>query len=254
MDVRSYQSSNDFETGVKFRPVAPRRSFEEILVQFEQAILSGRLRSGQKLPPERDLAEQFEVSRSSLREALRVLEALGVLSARRGSGGRSGSWVEANQNGLASLLPLYAKLREVPLADLVEMRVAIERMTAAGAARSGVEAAQALEPMAEEMRGTPADEAFLDADTRFHLEIARWSGNSVAPLLMGSIREAMAREMQAAFDRLTDRRRERDRLLAEHQAIVDLVHAGDASGAAAAMEQHIRGFYAYSLINQVEVT
>ena len=95
--------------GSAFAPVKQRRAFEDIIVQVENAILEGRLRVGDRLPPERELAEIFNVSRASVREALRVLEAFGVLSARRGTGAESGSIVSA-QNGS----PLSGLLRLVP--------------------------------------------------------------------------------------------------------------------------------------------
>jgi GntR family transcriptional regulator, transcriptional repressor for pyruvate dehydrogenase complex len=255
MAIRSYQRTDDGEDSKAWvvHPVTPRRSFEEILVQFQEAILAGALTVGQKLPPERELAEQFCVSRSSVREALRVLEALGVLTARRGSGRASGSRIAAAENGLSSLLPLYAKLRQVPLADLVDVRVSIEGMTAAGAARRGIKAAQALEPIANAMRDNSSQEDFLAADTRFHLEMARQSGNALAPLLMQSIREAIAREMLRAFRRLAHWDVEREHLIAEHEAIVRLIRTGQAAAAATAIERHIRGFYTRSNNSQTEV-
>ena len=106
-----------------------------MIVQVEDAITDGRLGPGDRLPPERELAQILQVSRSSVREALRVLEAFGVLAARRGRGADAGSIVTAGeQNGLAGLLRIYSTLLKVPLSDLVELRVAIEAMTARAAA------------------------------------------------------------------------------------------------------------------------
>src|SRR5204862_6394506 len=67
------------------RPVRGRRAFEEILLQLEEAISAGHLSAGDRLPPERELATRFQVSRTSVREALRVLETLGIVSVRRGA-------------------------------------------------------------------------------------------------------------------------------------------------------------------------
>src|SRR4051812_46206283 len=94
-----------------FRPVAQRRAFEDVIVQVEEAIAAGRLQAGDRLPPERDLAAQMRVSRASVREALRVLEAFGVIAARRGRGADAGSVVTTSeQNGLAGLLRIYSLL------------------------------------------------------------------------------------------------------------------------------------------------
>src|SRR5919198_6364811 len=88
-----------------FRPVAHRRAFEDVIVQVEEAIAAGTLQPGDRLPPERELAHQLQVSRASVREALRILEAFGVIEARRGRGADAGSVVTTGgQNGLAGLL------------------------------------------------------------------------------------------------------------------------------------------------------
>ena len=80
---------------LSFQELDQRRAFEKILGQIEEAIVQGRLQSGDRLPSERELAESFGASRASVREALRVLEAFGVVVARRGTdGGAAGgnSW------------------------------------------------------------------------------------------------------------------------------------------------------------------
>src|SRR5688572_15508990 len=104
-------ASTNHRQAAGFQPVPQRRAFEEIFFQIENAILEGRLGVGDRLPPERELAEIFQVSRPSVREALRVLETLGVLSSRRGTGADSGSIVSAGgDNGLGNLLRLHASL------------------------------------------------------------------------------------------------------------------------------------------------
>ena len=73
--------------GVSFRPVKTKRAFEEVCDQIRQAILSGRLEAGDKLPSERELATTLDVSRATIREAFRTLEIAGVLSLRKGVNG-----------------------------------------------------------------------------------------------------------------------------------------------------------------------
>src|SRR5258708_1485513 len=68
-----------------FQPVVPQRTFEAIVRQLKDAITGGLLQPGDRLPPERELAERFQVSRASVREALRVLETLGIVGMRRGA-------------------------------------------------------------------------------------------------------------------------------------------------------------------------
>ena len=225
-----------------FRPVARRRAFEDVIVQVEDAIAGGRLRPGDRLPPERELAQILAVSRASVREALRVLEAFGVVAARRGRGADAGSVVTAGEhNGLAGLLRIYASLLKVPLSDLVDLRVAIEAMTARAAAerRDGAELAE----LAAAMLAVEDRDAFLELDTGFHVALARVSGNALAPLLMEALRETIARQMRAAFDEVTDWDATRARIAADHRVLAEAIAAGDPDGAAAAVSEHIRGFY-----------
>jgi GntR family transcriptional repressor for pyruvate dehydrogenase complex len=225
-----------------FRPVARRRAFEDVIVQVEEAIADGRLGPGDRLPPERALAEQLQVSRASVREALRVLEAFGVLSSRQGRGADAGSTVtQGDQNGLAGLLRIYSLLMKVPLSDLVDLRVAIESMTARAAAERG--AAERLEQLAEEMLGVEDRDRFLELDTTFHVELARASGNALAPLLMEALRETIADRMRVAFREVRDWAATRARIAADHYALARAVAAGDADEAARTVTEHIRGFY-----------
>jgi GntR family transcriptional repressor for pyruvate dehydrogenase complex len=218
-----------------FKPVPRRRAFEEVIVQVEQAIADGRIGPGDRLPPERELAGQLNVSRASVREALRVLEAFGVVTSRQGRGADAGCVVSTGeQNGLAGLLRIYASLLKVPLGDLVDIRVAIEAMTARAAAGARVELP---------IQDTEGRDAFLQADTEFHVALAKASGNVLAPLLMEALREAIARQMRAAFAAVEDWDATRARILADHREIAERIRQGDEDGAAAAVERHIRTFY-----------
>jgi len=228
-----------------FHRVPRRRAFEDVIVQVEEAIVAGRLQPGDRLPPERELAQVFAVSRSSLREALRVLEAYGVIAARQGRGPDAGSVVTAgDENGLAGMLRLYASLLRIPLVDLVDVRVALEAMTArAAAGRAGSDAAGELAALAADMAPETDKDRFLALDTGFHVALARASANALAPLVMEALREAIAREMRRGFETLEDWPATRDRIASEHAEIARLVAAGDGDGAARAVEDHIHSFY-----------
>jgi GntR family transcriptional repressor for pyruvate dehydrogenase complex len=213
-----------------------------VIVQVEEAIAAGRLQPGDRLPPERELAVQLQVSRASVREALRVLEAFGVIAARRGRGADAGSVVTTGgQNGLAGLLRIYSLLMKVPLSDLVDLRVAIESMTARAAAERRESAR--LATLAAEIAKVGDRGTFLQLDTGFHVELARASGNALAPLLMEALRETIARQMRTAFDEVPDWDATRAHIAADHAAIAAAVEAGDADAAAGAITAHIRDFY-----------
>jgi len=225
-----------------FKPVPRRRAFEDVIVQVEQAIADGRIGPGDRLPPERELAGQLNVSRASVREALRVLEAFGVVTSRQGRGADAGCVVSAgDQNGLAGLLRIYTLLMKVPLSDLVDLRVAIESMTARAAAER--RAGGRLAALAAEMADVEDRDGFLALDTSFHVELARASGNALAPLLMEALRETIAEQMRVAFREVADWTATRTRVTADHEALAEAVAAGDAQAAERAVTEHIRGFY-----------
>lgn len=121
---------------VPFRPPARRRLHEDVADQLRDAILDGRFAAGQKLPPERELAVEFDVNRTSVREAIKVLEGLGLVTVRQGDGARVQPLAEASFAVLAPMIfhggrvdtALLGELGEVTLPLLLEMaRLAIER-------------------------------------------------------------------------------------------------------------------------------
>jgi DNA-binding FadR family transcriptional regulator len=223
----------------------PRRAFEDIIAHVREAVVAGRLAIGDRLPHERELAERFAVSRQSVREALRMLEGFGVLTARRGVGPESG-WIVAGGTaaGLGVLLDLHASLQHTSIWDILEIRESLEMLSARSAAsRASAEEKAALVAAARAMEHVGEAPAFLHCDTEFHVSIARHSGNTLAPLFMGAIRDAMARVMRAAARGLPDWPAERSLLVAEHLEIATLIGAGAGDAAAAAVSRHIRGFY-----------
>jgi DNA-binding FadR family transcriptional regulator len=106
------------------------RAFEQILGELEESITAGALAAGDRLPPERDLAVRFGVSRTSVREAIRVLESMGVVSVRRGAD-HGVVLLQEPGNAFRPVLRLLVALRHVSLDDAIEFRVMVE----AGAAR-----------------------------------------------------------------------------------------------------------------------
>jgi len=119
-----------------FKPPARRRLHQDVADQLRDAILDGRYRAGEKLPPERELAEEFQVNRTSVREAIKVLEGLGLVRVRQGDGATVQPLVDASFDVLPAMIlhgekldaDLLADLGEVMLPLLLEMgRLAIER-------------------------------------------------------------------------------------------------------------------------------
>lgn len=119
-----------------FRPARRRRIHEDVAEQLRDAILDGRFTSGAKLPPERELAEEFRVNRTSIRDAIKVLEGLGLVSVRQGDGATVRPLTEASFDVLAPMIfhggrvntDVVVEMAEVIMPLLFEMaRLAIER-------------------------------------------------------------------------------------------------------------------------------
>ncbi len=229
----------------QFRALEQRRTFEQIIVQIEEKILSGELKSGDRLPSERELADTFGVSRSSVREALRALEMFGVVIARRGTGASAGSIVaDTAQNGLESALRLHTALSRIPTEDIVDLRAVLEGHAARRAAtQPEPRDTGTLREIVEGMRKADKPETYNGLDTDFHVELARVSGNALAPVLMEALRGTVVRDMIRGFAALDDWKSERDRLVTEHEQIINLIEQGDADAAAEAVETHIVRFY-----------
>ena len=103
------------------------RAWEQVLNHLEQMLVTGELGPGQRLPPERTLAAQLGVGRSSVREALRVMEALGLLSTHTGSGPNAGAMIVSRPTGgMSMLMRLQVAAQNFPVSDIVRTRLVLE--------------------------------------------------------------------------------------------------------------------------------
>lgn len=226
-------------------PVVQVRAYEAIVEQLKEEVLAGRLFPGARLPGERQLSETFGVSRASVREALRVLEALEVIVVNRGN--RQGSGLVVNSSpgkALATLLSFEVALGHFTMRDVVRLRALLERSAVQEAARGiSPEHGARLEGLIAAMRGDAVTrEEFHAFDTEFHVGIAEASGNGLIAHLMHALRDSIERKMMQRFER-EDWPVLRSQLVGEHQALFDAITAGDADRAMEIVEAHITDFY-----------
>jgi GntR family transcriptional repressor for pyruvate dehydrogenase complex len=224
----------------------PRRIHEIVLWRIEEQIASGRLKVGDHLPSERDLAASFGVSRPAVREAIRVLEAMGTVVQGTGSGPESGTLVAAVPgDALTHLVTLHVMLASFETADVVRARIALERESARLAAKHATFADHAAmeEDLAamDDLSITP--EEFNDRDTGFHLAIARATGNVLLTELTTALRVAMRPTQLRALRTDEDFPTTAARLAADHRGIHRAIRDGDGDLAANRVEVHIDGFY-----------
>ncbi len=212
--------------------------------QLRAAIVSGDLSQGTALPSEKDLATRFGVGRSTLREALRVLQSQGLVS-----GGNNVSTKtpivsrDGTVSSAASALENLVLLGQLSLTEMLSLRLLIERSALRSVAAGDADLGQAEEAL-EEMRRANGDlGVFHEADVAFHAALIDAAGNRAFTLVMGVLRGAMARHLLAALQAEDDPPTVLSRLIEEHESIIEAVRAGDGALAAERVCSHIEGFY-----------
>jgi DNA-binding FadR family transcriptional regulator len=224
------------------------RTHEQVLEAIEDQILKGHLRSGDRLPSERELAAMLGVSRPSVREALRVLEWIGVVVASVGSGRDAGSMITGSPSqALTRVLRVHLALANFSLDNLVSTRTLLEVAAVAEAAVNATDesVAQLHDILCRMDPSDPSLEAgtFNSLDTEFHVVVAEASGNPLLADLMQSLRDAVQIQMIQAFERLDDWRDTAAELTNEHLAIIQAIERGASDEASALVSKHIESFY-----------
>ncbi len=222
------------------------RTYQAVLARIEADLAAGRLDVGGRLPGERVLAERYGVSRASVREAIKVLEAMGLIRTAAGSGPEAGAVVISDPAApIGAALRWHLASRHLPVADLVGARILIETwaVSAAAARAPDADLSQARELLqAMESESLSAAE-FLALDARFHVSLAGLAGNAVIAAIMGALREGIQAYVTAAVGRLDDWPSMARQLRAQHAAVLDAVAAGLGDVAAHEVAAHIIGFY-----------
>lgn len=220
-----------------FQPVRAGNAFEETVEQLLRAVKLGAVPPGDRLPPERELAGVLNVSRDTLREAIRALAASGIVESRRG---RSGGTYVLKLPDPAKAGGLRGAVDELPggLEDTLVFRRAVEIGAAEAAAGRALESAERkllTERMAEAEAAGLAD--YRLADTRFHLAVAELSGSSA---LAAAVAEARLR-INALLDAIPMLEVNLKHSAAQHARIAVAVLGGDPETARREMAEHLEG-------------
>jgi GntR family transcriptional regulator, transcriptional repressor for pyruvate dehydrogenase complex len=225
--------------------VPPGRAWELVLRRIEADLVSGALRPGQHLPPERALAAELGVGRSSVREAFRVLEVMGLIRTATGSGPQSGAIVIATPTGgMSALLRLQVAAQGFPLDDVVRTRLVLEdAVVTAMAAAPDRDTGRAHELLAAMDAPDLTPSEFLALDAQLHLSLAEASGNTVIAAIMAGLRSSIESYVQAGVAAIQDWDAMATRLRAEHQALVAAIDAADVDAARTLVHAHITGYY-----------
>ena len=206
------------------------RSYSILLENFERRLRLGELRVGDRLPSERTLAEQYGISRPSVREALRILGALGLIRSSTGSGPKSGAIVISEpSDALSWALRMHIATRNLPVKDVVSTRLLLEGPAARAAANAPDSAERDLalenarEHLAEMDSPDISNERFHFCDTRFHYELSRLSGNIVLDTVIDSLHMATISYVQEAVPLLRDWAAVKQTLQDQHRGIYEAI-------------------------------
>ena len=212
---------------------------DRVAAHVTERVLDGTLPRGTRLPPERVLAEQYGVSRTVIREAVRTLVSKGLLETRGGSG----TYVRSpDPTAVAASMSLLLRLHHggtpVPYDKVHEVRCVLEIEIAALAARRARPAdISALEHEVARQRQADHDrDAYVASDVAFHAALAAATHNELFPVLLNSISDVMAEIRRLGFAVPGTH----ENALMHHERILTAVKAGDALAASRAMKAHLR--------------
>jgi DNA-binding FadR family transcriptional regulator len=213
---------------IKFEPVVATSVTKQIAEQIRESIFAGHLKADDRLPTEHELADQFSVSRPTIREALKLLAAQNLIRSRRGPTG--GTFVkrpteEEAQADLTTAATLLVSLGKFDLPQIAEARHELELVCGRLAALN--RKPEHLEQMAAEIevQKNPdlTDEDFCASDVRFHRALVDAAGNSVLSFVMYTVIEAL----QPVENMVIFRFRERRKIIRQHEKILAAIEDGN---------------------------
>lgn len=222
-----------------FTGISQNKISIHIINQIRDAILTGRLEPGDHLPSEKELIHQFGVSKHTLREALRALEAMGFLEIRKGAGGGP-VVMEVGMDHAVESIANFLHFKNVSIHHLSEVRKIIEPYLARIAAgRITPDQIDRLNLLNKKCRGILDRRQSISGareEIDFHVMLGEISGNPVLILILGFVNSLLAdvkNQIKPGLDFC-------EQVLKAHEKILEAIRNGDAEKAASAMHEHIR--------------
>lgn len=220
----------------KIEPIKKRRLSEEVLKKLQSMIIDGTYKAGDQLPSERELSELFQVSRASIREALRVLETLGFLDSRVGIAG--GTFVK--KISIDALIDPFAEIlgnEKELIIEMLDFRRILETEIARLAANNRTEDELALMKESLSVMKSDIDLGGIGdkGDTAFHDALATASHNSVFKKMLSMAKGLLLKTRQTTL-RIKG---QPEKSIIDHQGILNAVEKGDTELAAKLMDEHL---------------
>ena len=221
-----------------FQEIKNAKNYELIIAQIRDMILNGNLKKGDKLPSERDLAVQMNVSRSSVREALIALQTTGIVEAKHGGG----NFIRNNfEESLLEPLSLAFFLEKGSFDDLYQVRAILETEMAGVAAQNITEEEKIqLQDIITKIYVTEATETFLNSklDRELHYTIAKASKNLIFVSIFNIITQIMLFSINYNREKILNSPDNEEKLVAIHRNICSKIIKNDVDGAKVAMKEH----------------
>jgi DNA-binding FadR family transcriptional regulator len=232
--------------GPQFQPVQPIRAYQRIVEQVEEALARGDLAPGQRLPSERELVAQFEVSRSTVREALRVLESNGMVRSRPGDP-NGPEILPFSQLALRKQMVRLARVDELTLSELIGFRMIMDgaAIQVASRLRTPEQLAEMEETVVAMRAAIDVDfAAFSEADLAFHDVIARISRNSLIQTCNEVVRGVVLSLISDKIAHAPNSRALMLESLQHHAEVVEAIRSGNGHAAARIARQNMYDYYA----------
>jgi GntR family transcriptional repressor for pyruvate dehydrogenase complex len=221
-----------------FQAIKHQKIYQQVVERIQNMLLEGSLEKGDRLPSERELSEKFGVSRSSVREALRALEIIGIVESRQGGGNYIRSVFDYQ---VFEPLSVMFKLNKGSFHDILEYRKIFEPEIAAIAAkRITPENAVLLADLASQLKASKDEKNSTRIDMEIHKKIVDISGNYMLKTTMTAASVIMESFIQEARDLIFQWQENREELLNIHCRICDAIIKGDSDKASELTQTHFK--------------
>ncbi|GMQ62981.1 FadR/GntR family transcriptional regulator [Vallitalea maricola] len=220
-----------------FSPVKNKKIYEYVIEQIQKMILDGTLKEGDRLPAERELTELLGVSRTSVREAIRALEVIGLVESRQGEG----NFISANAS-ITLLEPLSVKfmLSKGNTKEILELRRLLELETAFLAAKKATEKdIQELQILITKLSTTDNEDLCAKIDKEFHYKISEIADNSLIINILLSVQYLMEASIIDAREMILKNPEQKDLLVKQHENIYNSIKSHNPEEAQNAMREHL---------------
>lgn len=213
------------------------KSSEKVIEYVETNILSGKLKLDDRLPAERSLAQRLNISRTAVREGIRLLEVIGIVESRQGSGNYI---VQHTDQTLDQVLTMVYTLDELQYEEIHEFRYTVERMALILAVRKAdPEGKKTLKEHLNGLLNAETDDDRAECDRMLHRTLVRMSGNQMLISNYAALNRVINRFMVDTHKKMADHSRENFSLLQKsHQKLVEAVVTGDLEMGKEALDKH----------------